>query len=110
MYRALPEEGRDTSIEIEKNKGLGQLTKPIIDKLQNYFGIALRSNLSTVEHMRKAIFASFLHVAIPESNNYHAQCNILVSVSRGNLYKPGVGLSASVIKFVRHLYMALMYP
>ena len=45
MYRTLAEEGRDTSIEIEKkNKGLGELTKPIIDKLQNYFGIALRSN------------------------------------------------------------------
>ena len=100
----------------KNNKGLGELTKPIIDKLQNYFGIALRSNLSTVEDMRKAIFASFLHVASSESNNYHAQCNISWcqsqrdSANKTNLYKPGVGLSASVIKLVRPIYMALMNP
>ena len=54
--------------------------------------------------MRIAIFASFLHVASSESNNYHAQCNISWcqsqrdSANKTNLYKPGVGLSASVIK------------
>ena len=57
--------------------------------------------------MRKAIFASFLHVASSESNNYHAQCNISWcqsqrdSANKTNLYKPGVGLSASVIKLVK---------
>ena len=30
------------------NIGLSELTKPIIDKLQNYFGIVLRDNLSSV--------------------------------------------------------------
>ena len=82
----------------KNNKGLGELTKPIIDMLLNYSGISPRSHLSTVEDMRKAIFASFLHVASTESNNYHAQCNISWRQSRRdsanitNLYKPGVGL------------------
>ena len=64
--------------------------------------------------MRTAIFASILHVASSESNNYHAQCNISWcqsqrdSANKTNLYKPGVGLSASVIKLVRPIYMALM--
>ena len=42
------------------NKVLGELTAPLIDKLQNYFGIALRSNLSSVSLMRSAKLASFL--------------------------------------------------
>ena len=46
----------------KRTPGLKELTKPIINKLQNYFGIALRSNLTTVVDMGKAIFASFLHV------------------------------------------------
>ena len=35
-----------TRLLMKINKGLSELTKPIIDKLQNYFGIALRDNLS----------------------------------------------------------------
>ena len=40
-------------------KGLKELTPAVIDKLQNYFGIALRANCTTVETMQKAIWASF---------------------------------------------------
>ena len=38
------------------NKGLSELTKPIIDKLQNYFVIAIHDNLSSVEEIRKDIY------------------------------------------------------
>ena len=44
-----------------------QLTDPRIDRLQNYFGIALRSNLKTVSELRNALIASFsmwLHLRI----------------------------------------------
>ena len=43
----------------KREKGLKELSEPIIDKQQNYFGIALRSNLNTVEQMQKAIWPSF---------------------------------------------------
>ena len=55
-------------------KGLKNLTPPVIDKLQNYFGIALRANCTTVEDMQKAIWASYFHVASNEQNNYHDHC------------------------------------
>ena len=61
--------------KLKKDKGLGELTAPLIDKLQNYFGIALRSNLSSVDQMSIAILASFLHIASSASNNYHGQCD-----------------------------------
>ena len=40
-----------------------RLTDPIIDKLQNYFGIALRSNIGNLENIKGAILASLFHVA-----------------------------------------------
>ena len=47
-------------------KVLKGLTPAIIDKLQNYFGIALRANCTTIEVTQKAIWASFFHVASNE--------------------------------------------
>ena len=59
--------------------------------------------------MRKAIFASFLHVASSEPNISWCQSQ-RDSANKTNLYTPGVGPSASVIKLVRPIYMALMNP
>ena len=51
---------RMSSPQVEKEQGLNSLTEPVIDKLQNYFGIALRSNTGdTVEQMTNATRASF---------------------------------------------------
>ena len=53
-----------------KDKGKGKVTKAksrltdsVIDKLQNYFGIALRSNVGDLQKMQDAILASLFHVA-----------------------------------------------
>ena len=43
--------------------GRGRLTGNTIDVLQNYFGIALRQNVSDLDAMIKATMASFYHVA-----------------------------------------------
>ena len=95
------------------------MTAPVIDKLQNYFGIALRANCTTVENMQNAIWASFFHVASSEKNNYHSNCETS-SVSwcqyqRGkmngtNLYKPGAGISMAVISVVKPMYLDLIKP
>ena len=104
-------------LKLKKNtKGLKELTRPIIDKLQNYFGIALRSNVKSVEAMQKAIFASFLHVASSKENNWHYQCDSSWcqyqrdQKNKTNLYKPGKGLPLSVVKLVRPIYMDLINP
>ena len=57
------------------NKGLKGLPDWMIDKLQNYFGIALRANTGTSsKKMGEAVWASFLHVASSEKNNFHSLC------------------------------------
>lgn len=95
-------------------KVLKELTKPIIDKLQNYFGIALRSNTESVDAMQKALFASFLHIASSEANNWHDNCDeSWCQYKRDlknstNLYKSGKGLSPNVVKLVRPIYIDLM--
>ena len=57
-------------IKITK-KARGKLTDAIIDLLQNYFGIALRSGAKTVPELICALLASFIHVASSEGSKYH---------------------------------------
>ena len=50
----------------KENKGIGgkgKLTDATIDKLQNYYGIATRSNSADLEAMKSAIYASLFHCA-----------------------------------------------
>jgi hypothetical protein len=54
------------------NKGLGgkaRLTDAVIDKLQNYYGIAIRSNSKDIDGMKKAIYTAFCHCASSEKDN-----------------------------------------
>ena len=46
--------------------GKGKLTDSQIDKLQNYYGIAIRSNVGNLAGMKKAIHASLMHCASTE--------------------------------------------
>ncbi|EDO36497.1 predicted protein [Nematostella vectensis] len=54
--------------------GKGKLTDALIDKLQNYYGIAIRSNVGNLEQMRKAIHASLMHCASNEARVLHDHC------------------------------------
>ena len=59
----------------KKNKGLGgkgKLTDFFIDKLQNYYGIAIRSNSGDLEAMREGVRASLFHTAYSERRNLHS--------------------------------------
>ena len=54
--------------------GRGRLTDSIIDRFQNYYGIAIRSNVGDIENMKKAIYAVLLHVSSSQKNNWLDQC------------------------------------
>ena len=54
--------------------GKGKLTNVTIDRLQNYYGIAVRQNVNDLEGMKKAILAKLFHVASSAENNWHAHC------------------------------------
>ena len=92
--------------------GRGRLTNAIIDKLQNYFGIAIRST-SNIETMKKSIYASLFHVASSRVNDYHGHCpdgkeswcRFKRDKATGQqTYKPGPGLPINVIKHVKPMY------
>ncbi|GFT91787.1 uncharacterized protein LOC101238613 [Trichonephila clavipes] len=58
-------------------KGLGgknKLTDKLIDRTQNYYGIAIRSNVGNLQKMMSSVIAAFFH-RVPEKNNsLHGQC------------------------------------
>ena len=99
--------------------GKGKLTLHTIDKLQNYFGIAVRSNTGNLKAMQKAIHAKLFHVASSKENNYYTHClpgsKSWCAAQRDkanntNLYKPGVGLPIGVIAHVKPVFENLSKP
>ena len=103
-----------------KDKGKGKVTKAksrltdsVIDKLQNYFGIALRSNVGDLQKMQDAILASLFHVASSENDNFHVYCPKTYdswcqyqrdAINNTNLYTPGAGISNDVIAAIKPVY------
>ena len=53
---------------------LNHLTFAVIDKLQNYYGIAVRSHANDLLGMQKSIRATLFHVASSKNDNHHSQC------------------------------------
>ena len=51
------------------------LTDSVIGRLQNYYGMAVRSNIGDLEGMKKAIYASWCHVS-SDKHNYHVHCPV----------------------------------
>ena len=85
--------------------GKGKLTEAIIDRLQNYYGIAIRSNKGNKENMKLAIHASLFHVSSSKTNIWHDHCPKGASSWCGyqrdkalgtSTYKPGPGLPLNV--------------
>ncbi|GFU14087.1 uncharacterized protein TNCV_2536361 [Trichonephila clavipes] len=54
--------------------GRGRLTIKELDSIQHYYGLAIRKNLSSVEDMKRAIWAIYFHKLSTEDNPQHALC------------------------------------
>ena len=81
-----------------------ELTPVVIDKLQKYFGIAIRANCTTVENMQMAIWAGFFHVASSKENDYHSHCEAPATSwceFQGDKINPGSGLSIDIFRGLR---------
>ena len=92
------------------------ITDNVINILQNYFGIALRSGAKTVAELKNKLLASFFHIASSEEFNYHAYCPATSDswcqyqrdqINGTNLYKHGKGFDPDVLKHVKPEYMKL---
>ena len=96
----------------ENPDGKKKLTDAMIDRLQNYYGIAIRSNVGDLNGMKKAIHASFFHCASSERRDLHThgptgpfswcgfQCD-------RNSFKHGPGLPDNVIAKVKPVFQRL---
>ncbi|GFV02293.1 uncharacterized protein TNCV_528641 [Trichonephila clavipes] len=54
--------------------GRGRLTLKEVDSIQHYYGLAIRKKLSSVEDMKRAIWAIYFHKLNTEDNPQHALC------------------------------------
>ena len=96
--------------------GRGKLTDNMIDKLQNYYGIALRANVGDLKAMKKAIYASYFHVASSAKDNWHdhcpdgstSWCQYKKDKAKGTqLYKPGKGLPLDIVYKLKPIFQDL---
>ena len=96
--------------------GKGRLTDAMIDRLQNYYGIAIRSNSGDLAAMKKAIYASLFHCASSADSNYHGHCPEgpeswcgfqRDKVNRTNTFKHGTGLPLDVREEIKPIYKRL---
>ena len=80
--------------------GRGRLNDNI-DKLQNYYGMAIQQNSGDLNARNSATAASLFHVASSATNDYHTHCPSgsdswsLFKADKANntsTYKPGPGL------------------
>ena len=51
--------------------GSGRVTDVMIDKIQNYYGIAIRNTGKDCDTMKKSIWAAFYHVASSNSIQFN---------------------------------------
>ena len=87
--------------------GKGKLTNATVDKLQNYYGIAIRSNSNDLPAMKKAVLATLFHVASSSKHIWHdhcprgadSWCRFQQDKATGNsTFKPGSGLPLSIVE------------
>ncbi|GFT20783.1 uncharacterized protein TNCV_941391 [Trichonephila clavipes] len=96
--------------------GKGKLTDKFIDKLQDYYEIAIHSNVGCLEKMQSAVKAAFFHCCSSNQNLMHGQCptgkdswyKYKQVLCDGKVYvDKTAGLSNSVIKVIKPTYLAL---
>ena len=96
--------------------GKGKLTDGVIGKLQNCYGIAIRSSTGNLAEMKSNILASLFHCASTDKQPLHTYCpageNSWCGYKRDqanktSTYKHGKGLPLSVIAELKPVYAHL---
>ena len=83
----------------------------MIDRLQNYYGIAIRSSKNNLKGMQSATKAALFHVASNKNNNLYythypvspnSWCKYNHDCTKGTAtYKPGPGLPTRIVLKLR---------
>lgn len=100
--------------------GKGKLTEAKIDKMQNYFGIALRNNTSSVKQMSNAIWSTFFHLSSTDEHPLHSKCpkgkdswcsyQRATAAGKADQFKHKGGLPLNLLKFIKPVYERLTDP
>ena len=99
-------------------KGLTKLgiTNNVVDRLQNYYGMAIRSNVGNLDKMKKAIYAALFHVCSSVKYNYHVHCPTGVDswctyqldvANTTKMHKSTKGLPEEAIKYLKPIFESL---
>ncbi|GFU00060.1 uncharacterized protein TNCV_2346021 [Trichonephila clavipes] len=99
--------------------GKNRLTEHEIDNLQSYYGsAAIRRNHSSVQNMRQAIWAIFLHELSTDEYHQHGFCPIgedswcgfKKAEASGKSYKHKNSLPVAVVEAMRPIFRDLSHP
>ncbi|GFV69442.1 uncharacterized protein TNCV_2778571 [Trichonephila clavipes] len=98
--------------------GKNRLTEHEIDNLQSYYGSAIRRNHSSVQNMRQAIWAIFLHKLSTDEYPQHGFCPIgedswcgfKKAEASGKSYKHKNSLPVAVVEAMRPIFRDLSHP
>lgn len=96
--------------------GKGKLTDALIDRLQNYYGIAIRANVGKLSEMKQATLASLFHCSSTDAQPRHGLCPVgpnswcgykkVESLGQGKYVHKG-GLPNDVLSRVKAVYSDL---
>ncbi|GFX47631.1 uncharacterized protein TNCV_3016501 [Trichonephila clavipes] len=98
--------------------GKNRLTEHEIDNLQSYYGSAIRRNHSSVQNMRQAIWAIFLHKLSTDEYPQHGFCPIgedswcgfKKAEALGKSYKHKSSLPVAVVEAMCPIFRDLSHP
>jgi hypothetical protein len=95
--------------------GKGRLTQSEVDKLQNYYGLAIRRNVNNLEFMKRAVWAVCFHKELNGEGLQHgvcpsggdSWCKFKNSASSGGVYEHKHSLPAAVMVAIKPVFRDL---
>lgn len=97
--------------------GRGRLTNATTDRLQNYFGMAIRQNAGNLKEIQAAARATLFHVSSSAKNNWHyphcptgpeSWCRYnRDKATNSDTYKPGPGLPLEIVQTLKPIFEEL---
>ncbi|GFV09566.1 uncharacterized protein TNCV_3159631 [Trichonephila clavipes] len=86
----------------------GRLSDAEINKLQRYYGLAIRNNTDSIDSMKQAIWATYFHKASIEAYPQHGLCptnddtwcEYNLAITTGEVYKHKNTLPSKVLNYI----------
>ncbi|GFT35439.1 uncharacterized protein TNCV_922571 [Trichonephila clavipes] len=109
-------EAADEVRKLKNTSDVAECGVSVDDKIRNYYGIAIRSNIGNLEEMQRAVIAAFYHCCSGKSNPMHSQCPLgseswctyQRAQSAGKVfYDKNAGLLKSIINKIKPTYLQL---